>query len=201
MENRNNLRAYRLKFIGKPSDLFFKRAEEGYKQISPFLIKGAKILDIGSGAGHVTKVLRDNGFDVTPLDIKNQSRIKSIQPTIYDGAHLPFGDKSFDIALLLVVLHHAKDSLGLLREASRVAKRIIISEDIYFTTFGKHKTHIIDNILNFDFFPGHHANRSDDEWKKLFQQEKLSLIGTDYWKTLVGPLTINQALYCVENNF
>lgn len=198
MKNKNNLRSYRLKFIGKPSDLFFKRAKEGYEQISPFLIKGSKILDIGSGGCHVAKVLQDNNYNVTALDIKNNSHIKSIQPIIYNGSRLPFSDKSFDVALLLTVLHHAKDSLGLLREASRVAKRIIISEDIYLTTFGKHKTHLIDNLLNFDFFPGHHANRSDAEWRELFQQEGLSLIGTDYWRTLVGPLTINQALYCVE---
>ncbi len=39
--------------------------------ISPFLLGSKNILDIGSGLCRITKILKDKGFKVTPIDVQN----------------------------------------------------------------------------------------------------------------------------------
>lgn len=197
---KKTLKDCRLNLIGRPAKLLMVRAESSYEQIRPSLIMGARVVDIGCGGGQISKLLQDKGFEVSPVDVKDSSWMESVQPIIFDGLKLPFVNNAFDIALLLTVLHHAEDEVALLREAKRVAKRIIIIEDIYETIWGKYRTQLLDNTLNLDFFPGHHANRTDAGWKELFKQEELKLLRSEYWRTWVGPVYMDQALYCVERD-
>ncbi|HWR89849.1 MAG TPA: methyltransferase domain-containing protein, partial [Dissulfurispiraceae bacterium] len=47
----------------------------------------------------------------------------------FDGLHIPFGERSFDVALLCDVLHHDYRHAGdLLREAGRVARFIVVKD-------------------------------------------------------------------------
>ncbi len=50
---------------------------------------------------------------------------------------LPFGDNSFDAVLFREVPHHPEDARSLLTEASRVAAKILVFEDIESWLVGK----------------------------------------------------------------
>jgi len=95
-----------------------------------FIPKGGKILDLGCGSGIVAKAFQDFfQAKVVGVDIEDR-RIFYIPFEIIDGKILPFPEKSFDAALINYVLHHSEDPEALLREAKRVARKIIIYEDL-----------------------------------------------------------------------
>ena len=52
-----------------------------------------------------------------------------IPVTAYDGQTFPFADDAFDAVLFADVLHHDTDPVGLLREAGRVAKSLVLVKD------------------------------------------------------------------------
>ncbi len=161
-----------------------KRVLEIVRKISPYLTIKDRILDIGSGSCWVCYVLQQKGFSVTALDIKNKSRVSPISPIIYDGKKLPFPDNSFDISLLITVLHHTQDPVAILKEAKRVSKKIIVMEDLYEGTFQKYATFLMDSIYNLEFFNHPHSNMTETQWKKIFTELDLHLIDeqkNDWW--------------------
>ena len=120
----------------------FFRTKQTFEQIQNH-IKGSKIIDIGSGEGYLSKILKDKGFNIYPIDVKDRNKIDSINFQVYDGQKIPFEDKSFDIALLMTVLHHTQNPDEIIKEAFRVSDRVIIIEDIYESKFEKYKTFIL----------------------------------------------------------
>jgi ubiquinone/menaquinone biosynthesis C-methylase UbiE len=161
------------------------RVQDILRKIVPHLHKKYKILDIGSGSCEVAKSLRDAGYDVTPLDIVNKSFYPDFFPTLYDGKHLPFADNSFDIVLLITVLHHTKQPVEILREAARVAPRIIVMEDLYRGMFQKYMTFAMDSVTNREFFGHPHTNMTREQWEKVFQNLNLKIIDAnihDFWR-------------------
>lgn len=54
-----------------------------------------KILDVGCGPGSVSLLLKEQGYDVISLDIKDISFTNKVKPVLYDGHFIPFGDKEF----------------------------------------------------------------------------------------------------------
>jgi hypothetical protein len=64
---------------------------------------------------------------VTAADIVDANRT-GLPHLVFDGASLPLPDRSVDIALLVFVLHHARDPDGLLRDAARVARTVVVVE-------------------------------------------------------------------------
>jgi FkbM family methyltransferase len=84
---------------------------------------GQKIIDIGSQDGHI---FENTLFakDVTSIDIDKYDFPGFIQ---MDANNIKFPDKSFDTAILGEILEHVKDPVQVLKEAKRVAKRILIT--------------------------------------------------------------------------
>lgn len=107
------------------------RVQDILRKIIPYFHKEDRILDICAGSCEIAKILINNGFQVKPIDVVNKSIYKDFSPIIYDGKRLPFKDNSFDVVLLITVLHHTKNPEEILREAARVATRIIVMEDLY----------------------------------------------------------------------
>ena len=163
-------------------------------KVTPYLNPKDKILDIGAGICDIDKLLMDADFQITPLDIKNLS-LNDISPILYDGKRMPFQDKSFDVALLLTVLHHTADPEHVLREARRVAQKIIIIEDIFSTPHHRRLTLFMDSLLNFEFVGHPHSNKTDAEWRALFKDEDMHLSATDGFHSFV---VMKHQLYCVE---
>jgi SAM-dependent methyltransferase len=163
------------------------RVAEKLAQLGPFLHQGDSILDIGAGNCVLCAALRRQGYDVTPIDVADESFVESVRPLLYDGRELPFPADRFDVALLVTVLHHAREPDGLLAEASRVACRIVIIEEIYSSRLRKYLTYLVDSVFNLEFFGHPRSNRTDEGWRRCF--DVLNLRPTDaVYSTSLGVL-------------
>ena len=134
-------------------------------------------------------------LDKNAVDVRDRSLTEEVNPSIYDGTKLPYEDDYFDAALILTVLHHTDDPRNILLEAKRVAREIIIIEDIYLNIFQKYLTFMVDSILNLEIFGHPHNNKNDHEWKKLFRKLNLNLKDSKYDRFL---LFFRQAVYYLE---
>lgn len=143
--------------------------------IADHLPDGGQLLEIGSGPGSVVTVLRDAGHDITGIDVRDSSYNDTLIPDLYDGELMPYDDNSFDVALLLTVLHHTADPDAIIREAARVARAVIIIEDIYHSPIQRRITKIADAITNLEFFGHPHTNRDDQGWRDTFARLGLTL--------------------------
>ena len=176
-------------FLGK------KRAQLFYNMVKPCLPKGAKIVDIGAGVCTFSKLLTENGYKTTPVDVVDLSLYQEIQPVVYDGKKLPFKDKSHDVAVIITVLHHTRNQVEIIEEARRVAKKIIIIEDIYRNKKEQFITYLFDSLLNLEFFGHPHTNRSHEEWLSLFKKMGFKVLHKKIkrfnWMFLLGA-------YCIK---
>ncbi len=154
-------------------------------RIRPYLEKGYRILDIGSGSCHIAKRLKDEGYSVVPLDVKDKSCFDEITPAVYDGKKIPFPDSSFDVSLLVTALHHIREPVSIMEEAKRVSPRIIIIEDLHSSIFQKYLTFAMDSILNREFFGHPHSNKTEAEWGVVFRDLGLRVVDkriSRFWK-------------------
>lgn len=149
-----------------------------------YLKEGDRVLDFGCGLGGISEKLINDGYDVVSLDVKNVS-LTDMEPVIYDGKKIPFKDDSFDVALVLTVLHHTADPEKLLEEVGRVAKRIVVIEDVYDSLVGKYITFFFDSLFNLEFSGHPHSNKSDEEWKKCFKRLGFSLVREEKKRSMV----------------
>lgn len=124
--------ADRLPLLGRIHDrtVHHRRVKILAERLAIMFQPGSRVLDIGCGDGRVSAFLRDSVKDLRVEGLEVQPRPEcAIACRAFDGTHLPFGDDSFDCCLLVDVLHHVKDPLPLLEEASRVAFRFIVIKD------------------------------------------------------------------------
>ncbi len=149
-----------------------------------YLKEGDRILDFGSGLGGVSEKLISDGYEVVSLDVRDIS-LTDVKPVIYDGKKIPFKNDSFDMALVLAVLHHAASPEELLKEVGRVAERVVLLEDVYDGWVGKYITFLFDSLFNLEFFGHPHSNKSDKEWKKCFKRLGFSLVREDKKRSMV----------------
>jgi len=82
-----------------------------------------KILDIGSASGFVFRGTELESY-VTFVDLDKYDMPNFFQ---MDAHHLTFIDQAFDVAILGELLEHVEDPVQVLREANRVAKRLVIT--------------------------------------------------------------------------
>ncbi|MDQ5871484.1 MAG: class I SAM-dependent methyltransferase [Acidobacteriota bacterium] len=88
------------------------------------------MLDVGGGDGKIARELVRRRPDIELRGIDVIVRPGAAYPVdLYDGRAIPFTDRSFDVVLLVDVLHHTEDPLVLLREAARVAREAILIKD------------------------------------------------------------------------
>ncbi|MGA2587571.1 MAG: class I SAM-dependent methyltransferase [Candidatus Aminicenantales bacterium] len=85
-----------------------------------------KVLDIGTGSGVFAEVFSHSGLNVTGIDLQEPmlEAARRFVPKAHfqmaDSKALPFGDDSFDLCFLGLVLHEAGRPLLTLQEARRV---------------------------------------------------------------------------------
>ncbi|MCX6356678.1 MAG: class I SAM-dependent methyltransferase [Candidatus Aureabacteria bacterium] len=101
-------------------------------------IAGRSVLDIACGDGHYTIRLWDSGHPraLTAVDAAehsvNVARLniadRPIRCVVADARSLPWPDNSFDLVLIQSVLHHVDYQCEIIREAFRLAPRILIHE-------------------------------------------------------------------------
>lgn len=170
-----------------------KRALRVYGYFRKFLHKGDLILEIGAGSGDIIHLLKNDHFEVRGVDIQDLSLFSDIKPIVYDGKTIPFKDKSFDTILLITVLHHTKNPEAILKEARRVAKRVIVVEDIFTGQLQKYVTFVMDSVTNFEFIGHPHSNRDDSEWRETFKKMGFTILNSSsetFWKVFLAGIYI-----------
>ena len=109
----------------------------------------------------------DRGLEWDCIDVTASQVCKQFNGKVLGNA---YSDKSYDVVVFNWVLHHAGDAtIGLLRDAKRVAKKfILIQEDL------KGETRV-EARENFDHeWAG--TYRGDAEWKALFSLLELAVV-------------------------
>ena len=89
-----------------------------------FIPEGARVLEVGGGAGYQAQMLTERGVSVVSVDVKESIwRDSSVFHIIeYDGHTFPFPDDSFDIVLSSHVLVQVPNLAALYREMVRVLR-------------------------------------------------------------------------------
>jgi SAM-dependent methyltransferase len=160
------------------------RVKEKLIELEPYFNTRENILDIGSGNCLLCHELTIRNYSVTALDVDNFSFVDDINPVIYDGFNIPFADERFSLALLVTVLHHTRNPERVLSEAMRVAKRIIVIEEIYSNIGDKWLTYFIDSVFNLEFVNHPHSNKTDTAWQDAFKQLGLKLLHVKYSRSI-----------------
>lgn len=171
------------------------RATATVQHIASYIRPGETILDVGAGICDITLLLQQAGHPTTPLDIEDYSCTPAVRPVLYNGTTMPFRDKSFDVATILTVLHHTPNPEQVLREAARVARRIIIIEDVYTSTPHKYATFFMDSLLNVEFVGHPHTNRTDAAWHQTFKRLGLKVAAEESMKSFI---VMRHKLYVLE---
>ncbi|HLJ16159.1 MAG TPA: class I SAM-dependent methyltransferase [Bryobacteraceae bacterium] len=109
--------------------VYAARQRELVRLISPHLVSGDRVVDVGCGYGNLGKALMDHSSVV----VTGLERVKrpgaSIPVEEYSGRTLPLADLSVDVAILADVLHHDDDPKALLAECLRISRRLVVIKD------------------------------------------------------------------------
>jgi len=118
--------------IPKARSLIFKKAK----------ISGGKILEVGTGRGHMAVALAKNGLKVVSIDLDRKTQKiaklnlkslkldKSVSLKHMDAEKLKYKDNSFDFVISVNFIHHAKNPVKCLKEMIRVVKNKLIIADL-----------------------------------------------------------------------
>lgn len=163
-----------------------------------FIERNSKILDLGCGAGVITKSFQDFfQAKVIGVDIQD-NRVIPIPFKIINGKTLPFSENYFDVVLINYVLHHSGNPLSLLTEAKRVVKdEIIIYEDLPEGFL----SNLICKIhrLTFNYFfqkNGEKGNfKTEKEWESFFNNIGLKII----FKKRINNFPVKKQLFILIN--
>jgi SAM-dependent methyltransferase len=138
----------------------------------------SSVLDIGCGDGIIASLIETRlpGTKMQGIEFAPRPNCL-IDCAPFDGASIPFPTASFDVSMLVDVLHHTAQISALLAEAARVSRRFILIKD-----------HLSENKLDFAtlqfmdwvgnrpygvVLPYNYQSRS--QWDQLFAQSALQL--------------------------
>jgi SAM-dependent methyltransferase len=126
--------------------------------------EGATALDVGTGGGHVARVLRAAGLEVITID-----PAPGMKPTVVSRAEdIPFADSSFDVVACRLAAHHFQDPAGALREMARVSRGLVLIADNLFLGEDGEEADVLHD-------PTHVRNYSEDEWREMFDAAGLDV--------------------------
>lgn len=110
--------------------VYGRRASVLADVLSELLPQNATLLDVGCGDGAIDAMIlaRRPDVSITGTDVLVRPATK-IPVREFDGKTIPFPDRSFDVVSFVDVLHHADNAHGLLTEARRVARGLVILKD------------------------------------------------------------------------
>ena len=171
------------------------RARVLAERLSSHLSAVTDVLDVGCGDGSVALRIKQR---LPHLSIKGVDVLvlphRKIDVERYDGKTLPCADKGFDAVLLVDMLHHTEDPLAMLREARRVARKLVLIKD-----------HTMDGLfanatLRFmDWWPNRHNGVAlsynywpERKWRDAFASLRMPIVA---WESRIGlyPFPANLA--------
>jgi len=98
--------------------------------LAGMLPRDARVLDVGCGDGLLARAVLERRPDLMISGIDVLVRPDAAIPVEqFDGAVIPYADRSFDAVMFVDVLHHTEDPAILLAEAGRTARRAIVIKD------------------------------------------------------------------------
>lgn len=89
------------------------------------------VLDLGAGNSCLGELLEMHcDCRAINLEVAKYQTRNSLPVVIYNGRDIPFKDNSFDVVLIMFVLHHAAEPAQVLKEAKRICRRsVVVFED------------------------------------------------------------------------
>lgn len=129
------------------------------------------------------------GLDVTGAEVRARPHT-AIPVREFDGRTLPFTDRSYDVVMMVDVLHHAEEPARLIREAGRVAARaVIIKDHVTGAWFSHDRLRLMDWVGNIGHgVPLRYAYWSPDQWHDAFRQTGLREVERRERLGLYGPV-------------
>jgi SAM-dependent methyltransferase len=169
-----------LSWIGRwhQSLVFGRRARVLTKLLAERIPQGANVLDIGCGDGTIGNMLAQSRPDIRVEGVETSVRLGCRIPCLpFDGKRLPYPDRSFDVCLLVDVLHHIEDIKNLLQETVRVSGSLLLIKDHVSESLIDHATlRFMDWVGNRHHgvpLPYNYQSRSS--WGDLFSAVHLNL--------------------------
>lgn len=147
--------------------------------------RGERILDLATGPGFVGVEFAKKGLEVVGTDITTEMLRQArqlgrrsqagIHLVLADAAHQPFPDKTFDIVVSRLALHHLKSPVtvvesmtALVRPGGKiVVADLVVSEDDEIAEFHNRLERFRD--------PSHERSLKLSEWKSIFHSNGLPL--------------------------
>jgi ubiquinone/menaquinone biosynthesis C-methylase UbiE len=174
------------------------RAEKIVQLFENQIPRKCRILDLGGGWGFYAEPLKKRGHEHLVLDVVNPGYQKS-PVVLYDGSRIPFPDQSFDVTILMTMLHHVPDPMALFEEVRRVTRQqVVVVEDLYHHTAGRFWTICRDRLLNVEFSAHPHQFRKDGEWQDFFRKAGFQVSSFKSFYTWLSGLRILNGIYVLE---
>lgn len=132
-----------------------------FEAYTGWIQKADNVLDVGCGTAIVAdEVKRHFECSVIGTDILDYRKRDISFKIMTSDNHLPFSDNAFDVAMFNDALHHCARQEDLLREAGRVAKKVLLFEmkptflakslDILINQFYNSKMNIPLNLKSYE---------------------------------------------------
>lgn len=153
--------------------------------LARLLPASARVLDIGCGDGrlarHVMQLREDVRIEGIDVLVRPEAQIH-VEP--FDGMSVPAAGDSYDAAMFIDVLHHAGDPMALLREARRVARRVVIKDHLRQGLLAGPTLRLMDWVGN----APHGVALTYDYWTEQRWREAFDALGLEItlWKTRLG---------------
>lgn len=153
-----------------------------------FVHSPGRLLEIGAGSGWQAAELAARGFDVSAIDVAASSiPTQQAWPVrIYDGAHIPFEDASFDVVFSSNTLEHIKHIDLFQNEIQRVLKSDGLAVHVLPSAAWRIWTNLT-NPLRYFFPPLAHGEHASNAWSEIayFRRKAWSDVFTRTgWKIL-----------------
>ncbi|HEY5878076.1 MAG TPA: class I SAM-dependent methyltransferase [Nakamurella sp.] len=138
-------------------DAVYRRLADAMLARSPVPLPGARVLDIGAGAGACTRAALAAGAGLVVATDLSAAMVHALTPArvprvVATAAALPFRSDAFDLVTAACVLGHLPDPVTALREARRVAAGLVASSFLIGWTHPA-KSAVDDAMRAFGFTP------------------------------------------------
>lgn len=157
------------------------------RHLARLVPRGVALLDVGCGDGRLAQEVGRlvDAADVCGAEVFVRREAHLPRIDTFDGRHLPYAAKEFDVVLLVDVLHHADEPRALLAESLRVARRMVLIKDHLLEGLGAETTlRFMDRVGNRRHgvaLPFNYWTRA--QWQSVFHGLG---VAPDFWLSSLG---------------